>query len=460
MARSGESALVVAVGEKHNDPVGGIFYSNDLGYSWSPVIPVNAPLHDILWDGQKFVACGDDGLILSSLDGAKWQSPARVSARTSLVALCRGNGQYVVLGSEGNAFKSTDLKTWSRQGVIPGNPTSLLFNGHSYVAVGKRGGIWTSSDARLWQTISTGFSNDLYGIAESHGILIAAGEAGLVLRSTDNTHWQQEFEGLPAFFDTPYWTGSRFIMVDWWTRAFLNSEDGRSWNSQPIDGPSLLVGGITPFPGGYLCVDMLGGTAWTSPDGVTWEAHASNHGQNSIFGKVWFKDHFIGVGENGAVHTSIDGYSWTEAPSFSQNTLSSIAFGAGRLVAVGYNGIVYVSEDGESWRTTPGSELGWMYDLQWTEERGFLALSGESLMQSADGLTWTTHILPNVYITGYAVGGDRLYVLGAAGNIVSTADMTSWTTEDSGTTNSLRSGAASPSCLLVVGDYGTLLRRR
>jgi hypothetical protein len=85
--RPGASQLVVAVGAD-----GAIFTSSDAGESWQPADSgVSRTLRSVTYTGADFLACGDHGTLLRSLDGLVWddQTPAQRATWGAIKALFR-----------------------------------------------------------------------------------------------------------------------------------------------------------------------------------------------------------------------------------------------------------------------------------------------------------------------------------------------------------------------------------
>ncbi len=85
--RPGASQLVVAVGAG-----GAIYASSNAAQTWQAVESgVTRTLRAVAWTGADFLACGDHGTLLRSLDGILWadQTPAQRATWGAIKALCR-----------------------------------------------------------------------------------------------------------------------------------------------------------------------------------------------------------------------------------------------------------------------------------------------------------------------------------------------------------------------------------
>jgi len=85
--RPGAGELVVAVGAD-----GMIYTSSDAAQSWQAVdSSVSRTLRSVTWTGADFLACGDHGTLLRSLDGSQWsdQTPIERATWGAIKALSR-----------------------------------------------------------------------------------------------------------------------------------------------------------------------------------------------------------------------------------------------------------------------------------------------------------------------------------------------------------------------------------
>ncbi len=112
--------------------------------SWSQEFDSSPPLNDLIFDGDKFVAVGNDGTILTSSDGSEWE-------------------QENIEDEDGNGISIDD----NLHAVDWGYIDELYYR---YLAVGEEGTVlfWTGDSDDSWQKIEHGVGNgetDLYGVA-------------------------------------------------------------------------------------------------------------------------------------------------------------------------------------------------------------------------------------------------------------------------------------------------------
>lgn len=103
----------LAVGDDGFD--GHVYRSTDDGVNWSSAALVaNANFRDVIWTGNRWLACGSDsflyhGLVYTSTDGTNWSAasvPAGLSALNSLAS--DGAGTVLAVGEHGRVLRSTD----------------------------------------------------------------------------------------------------------------------------------------------------------------------------------------------------------------------------------------------------------------------------------------------------------------------------------------------------------------
>ncbi|MHB1404644.1 MAG: WD40/YVTN/BNR-like repeat-containing protein [Desulfitobacteriaceae bacterium] len=182
----------------------GIIVTSTDGAAWSMVntrSDSNTPLADVAYGNGTFVAVGrnnqssgDYGVILTSPDGSNWTSQGDGSTTWArLYSVAYGNDRFMAVGYKGIILTSTDGTSWTV--TQPASTSAETLNGISYinntfVAVGYGGRIIYSADGAAWNTLTDSrTSNQLYGVTYNDGFYVAVGESGIVRTSTDLTNW-------------------------------------------------------------------------------------------------------------------------------------------------------------------------------------------------------------------------------------------------------------------------------
>ena len=195
-----------------NGSNGNAQYSDDGGITWTPTtIPAPVYMYDVIHDGTQFVAVGDGGTVITSLNGADWYSAIPISDPTySLNNIIYNGGRYVVVGpnnrgtpfsSSGTIYTSTDLITWTpvsssistTSGYFAVAYSSTL-SGGMYLAVGENGLIASSADGVNWADYSqpdiVKFSN-LTGVSwnSADSYFSVCDTKGYIFVSNDSINW-------------------------------------------------------------------------------------------------------------------------------------------------------------------------------------------------------------------------------------------------------------------------------
>ncbi|MFG1999046.1 WD40/YVTN/BNR-like repeat-containing protein [Spirillospora sp. NPDC048911] len=227
-------------------------------------------LTDVAYGPRGWVAIGrtdrEKALTVTSPDGRAW-APVTVTADGALGAVASGPQGYVVVGVAGaaaTAWRSSDLKTWTRSAAIAGMEgrtwmRDVVATSTGYVAVGgrqnARGGgsqpaVWTSADGAKWTAapapaLPSGLTAGvLTQVAVRGGQLVALG-------TSDQSGRSQSFTGVSA-------------------------DGGRTWRMAVPAGATTLTA-VTATAKGFVLAGVTGAPSrqdvvlWTSPDGAAWQ---------------------------------------------------------------------------------------------------------------------------------------------------------------------------------------------
>jgi photosystem II stability/assembly factor-like uncharacterized protein len=137
------------------------------GSNWAEEDLSNLPgaknLQDVAWLGDRYVAVGNNGAILTSnADGSSWteQNAGANLANTSFNAVAYGNNTIVVVGSNGTILDSADALAWTEQAKPLNNDLNdITWDGSQFVIVGSNDTILTSPDGLTWTSHVPGTSD-------------------------------------------------------------------------------------------------------------------------------------------------------------------------------------------------------------------------------------------------------------------------------------------------------------
>ncbi len=261
-------------------------------------------LKSIIYDGNKYVTVGTDGLVLvSSNNGTTWTNNG--SSGGILYGVASDGTIYVGVGSSGEIFISSDAQTWTENtSGVPDNADWTLqgvdANGSLFITgFDNTGKLLTSSDSGITWTerTATGFGN-LYDITHNDSIFVAIDADAHVATSSDGITWSVQDIGTSTSYAVTYG-----------------------------DGKFVVVGG---------------GEIKYSLDGTTWIG--TNYILGSpLYGVAYNGVRFMAIGMNGVNVTSIDGITWSELPTITatKNDLLDIASNGEQFIAIGTDGAVH-----------------------------------------------------------------------------------------------------------------------
>ena len=506
MAYSADLGLVVQVTDK-----GRIYISSDL-YSWMPVESgVTNALRAVTFFGSRIIITGENGLILFSDDGYKYQK-ANVNPPTTDwfegVASGRLNINstltpvVIAVGDNGSIYSSFDGSNWVKRansytnwlrGICIGN----RFGNPLAVAVGEAGIILTSPNLTTWNKVTSITSQHLNRITFTNGNFYVVGENGTALIGmSGGSTWIPETTGATNSLNT-----MAFGQIG--TRLYAGNNEVRYYNgttwvnflagSLPLYPPawnytaSLAVNAVNVVndvfllggSSGFMCLGSRANNAfsWSIP-------------YDSIRQWIWDVStdagFYIAVGNNGLILSSQNGVSW-DVELTPLAATNSVLLGVGgdtnMLVAVGSQGTVlyttnemlpeistnyvgtnmvittnYISALGVIWYSAPKFNTNAFQGVcKWN---GLYYIAGDNglIYRSSNGTNWTRIITPTTNtLSGLASFVGGIVAVGSKGTILFTQDGSNWSSIPSGTTNWLYKVRYLNTNFVIVGNNGTLL---
>lgn len=196
--------------------------------------------------GPSLVAAGERGRILISDDqGKTWSSAASpATASASLTALAFSDKLGIVVGHNGTVLRSEDGgRNWNAVDLVAKDQPALFavyLDGMKAIAIGAYGAYFESRDAgKSWARRNIGaddFDKHLTGIAAiGQGQLMIAGEAGTLLRSSDDGKTWKALKSPYAgsYFGILGLKSGGVIIYGMRGNAYRSSDDGEHW--QKVD---------------------------------------------------------------------------------------------------------------------------------------------------------------------------------------------------------------------------------
>jgi len=292
--------------------------------------------NDAIWTGGEFIAVGNDGTIGTSVNGIDWVFQ-NLAGKVDLQGISTnadvGNGVHVVVGANGNVYRSTDAKTdWTlvREGRVVNSAINqlnqVLWVVDKFVAVGQNGEIITSPDGNTWTTRSTEVNVEFTDLAVRDNYIVVVGGQGVsvlssqnpvVMTSSNGIDWQKqipEFDNGVTGILSVTWSGNEFLAVSNSSFDILRSKDGINWKKYGSNASGV---GFTRFSyAKWLGTKYIGfgtnrGTnvIATSPDGIKWSGSYAYFSGEIEFGVATSTDNLIIVSNAGGINYKRGNYS-------------------------------------------------------------------------------------------------------------------------------------------------------
>lgn len=211
------------------------------GRNYEEVYRLDGPwLAGITYGGGRFVAVGDEGRVVTSIDGQFWTGHTAKTTH-SLRSVAYGNGQYVAIGAPGRFLASGDGESWSEVGpLFDSTYRDITFGGGRFVAVSGSGKAAVSTDGLSWTETAMPAPTLLRSIVYGVGNFVAVGSKR----------------------DASYGRGDIWV-----------SPDGESWTRHAVEeARGFLSAG---FGNGLFVVGGRDGEIFTSSDGQLWTRSAT-----------------------------------------------------------------------------------------------------------------------------------------------------------------------------------------
>lgn len=469
-------------------------------------------LFGVAWSGSRFVAVGYNGTILMSLNGSTWTTTAQPGELGGFLAVAWGGDQFIAVGRRGVIVSSPDGVHWvprssgtaaelrdiawnGRVFVAVGRPfdsgpnsryilTSadgmiwtpceglydlygLLWTGTQFVAVGYSGTILTSPDGAAWTSRASGDSSAFFRAVagDKEQIVIVGtyppGSEGLMFTSSTGVTWTRRSSGVGGSFLSVAYNGSRFVVANDSSEMFIT---GRS-----LVAPTITVQPASQSVSAGASVDL---SVVASGEAVTYQWRRNGVDIPAATKSTLSLAHVQGCDAgiytvmvtNGAgnrlsnpaaltVQLPTDsGKPWDRLGAVpSKNGLCEIASDGRRFVLTGAGGTLLSSDDGVSWTvraaaggTQPLSGVTWKNGL-------FVAVGGEMLLTSVDGLSWISRPSGLTTLHKVAGGAGQLVAVGYYGLIATSTDGTTWVQQATKTQMHFRSVAWNGSQFVALG---------
>ena len=178
---------------------------------------------------------------------------------------------------------------------------------------------------------------------------------------------------------------------------------------------------------------------------------------------VWDNEKFVAVGEDGAIHTSTNGTTWTAQTTGTTENLNDIRWnkwaigerGVPEYVVVGDNGTILWSNNAETWYSVTSGTTNNLEAIAYNGTR-YVAIGQLGTVIYSDNVkTWnagTSGVINSFYDLIYNDDCDKFVAVGSGGKIIISSDGNTWTEQESGTNQELRGISWSEGRMVVVGS--------
>ena len=417
----------IAIGRNHtNSFPGGICTSTD-GRTWTYVDTSTGVLgvyvQGLVFDGTTYVAIDGANYVATATNLGDW------SGHSSATLFSGGLKDIIYDGSQIVAITPTavlygaanDPLSWTSVTVTGATSlNSIAFDGTTYLAVGSNGEAFSSTDLSVWNTETTGTSEDLQKVvvgtdgASGKQFVMTSYYERVFTRNTGGT-WAMTNEGSgfsSDFYDFTH-DGSQFIALGAHggtstTTQISTSSDGITWSA-----PAAVtnMASVSPTKIGFANTFYLFGVSH-SADMSTWTAISDNTSVNSVLTNIYSFYSFEYINSK-YVAAHRDGIAMSDDLS----TWSATTWPGG----VGVSGIMGVASVGSSW-VVLGNDG---------------STGASKLMHSVDGSTWTDHSAAVAYIRDEQIGysdpksltsdGTTYVISDVKGNFHTSTDGLTWT---------------------------------
>lgn len=300
-------------------------------------------LYDVTYAQDQFIAVGGQRiaepgtyqiLLMTSPDGKAWKpltSPLEKPKITQellsghiLKGIAHGNDTFVAVGGSYQSWTSslvltsTNGQDWTTvEQDLKGRLVDVAFGNGMFVAVSDQREAWTSKDGKTWTPKPLSFQGGISGITYGNNTFVVYGSGNSLALSNDLNTWtphvlekvtqssvrfaNNQFLG-SAVQNTCLGTGSCQ------TYSLLHSNQGKQWSLMHSSEQPRSIRGFAFNNGTYVVVQP--GQLWTTKDPNAPETWKSNsQAWREFRGLAYGNNTFVAVGY-GEIQWSTDGNTW------------------------------------------------------------------------------------------------------------------------------------------------------
>lgn len=334
-----------------------------------------------LHTGVRWVGMGMYGSVLLSEDGETFAPSHPVLTWRNLESVAWGRGLFVAVGEEGEIVSSPDGQKWER--AVSGTRAALYHVAEHdglWVAVGDTGTLLTSPDGRAWIKRATGSRKPIHGVTRCGSRWVATGE-DVSLTSADGVAWTPDsmlvrlFGGIDLVEEAPVWSGSRVVVRSRNGEAMASS-NGSDWKQgyqMEAGRPARLAISSSILWDGRRFVGISRGESLASEDGIIWSRQGNKAAAWPVTPVIRTGGRYVAADAEGTglpstvigwVSLSLDGMAWNAVPIPGTLPIQSVTASPDLVVAVGYRGSILTSPVDPNLAVRPGPSSGRSFSLR------------------------------------------------------------------------------------------------
>ncbi|CAM3733003.1 sialidase family protein [Marinicrinis lubricantis] len=372
-------------------------------------------------------------------------------------------------------------KNWEwtiQQGMDSSDLNAIIEVNGVKLAVGNDSTIFRSTEAGKWNNVQISYQSHLIDAATNNKNAVIIGSNGFISTTVDGLKWSV-MKDIKLKGD---------LYVEQYDQDFKGTEKARDrltldqveWMDISWDGQQYIAVGIWPYHYQYYF-------AASSSNGLEWEFHAlvppeklllsSLHSDMKI---VKFQNRWLALHTNG-MFISNDFKTWEFKNIQLGGSIQEVATNGECIVAVGWDGragtgfpiggVIYVSSNGVDWKRISNQlTKGSLNSVIWDGERFITVGQHGTILQSEDGLNWTSKtknpakIQNTVFFQVHYIGltgnmnainllNGQYFAVGDVGTIRSTQGLDQeWNLEKAGTYNDLYGVKFNANTYAILGE--------
>lgn len=245
------------------------------------------------------IIVGDSAATLVSSNPPAWER-VPTGANSNVVGVFDVNGRFMASLAGGGILASANGLDWTPCSVEqPFTVRGIGFGSGRYVAVGDlAGGLWISDDGSAWilRSAPTGF-NYLSDVAHGAEAWVAVGQNGRIIRSTNGLAWNTVNSGTSSPLKGVAFAEGQFVVVGG-NSALLKSPDGLAWNTITTTNAADL--NDVAYGDGIFVVVGSNGMILSSDDGSTWVRRSPGI-TDHLYAVSYGKGRFLAIGASGTI---------------------------------------------------------------------------------------------------------------------------------------------------------------